>query len=116
MKLWRVAILALLVVGCSSVDKTVFETFPPRADDASVGIHVSPDTSPDVLRSAVRGTPPGRPIGTIVMKSRTAVTWKEVLTDAKVAAREMGGDAILIEDGEGPEGKATTFTATVYRR
>jgi len=111
-----IVILVLVMVGCSAVDKTVFEVYPPRPDEAPVGIYVSPETPPNLHKLAARGTPQGRPIGTIYLPTSTNGSWKEVMEEVKAAAREMGGDAILIGDGKDPGTGTAVLTATVYRR
>jgi hypothetical protein len=97
------SLLVLLLAGCTTVE-THRDTgsHSPRPDESTVAIYASPQAPREILQHPVVeiGRPEGRDIGRIRVKAMLLAPWEWSVRKAQARAREMGGTAIHVQEGD----------------
>jgi len=97
------------------------KTFAPKAKDSIIDVFVSDEEPVEVLQAL----PDGKPIATLPKGSTKiarvdtngapAAEWIAVINDAKIKARMVGGDAIVISRWGSPVVCRVVWTADVWQ-
>ena len=122
-----------LLAGCVTSQSIALgsTTYPPRPKDHVIDVYVGTDAPVNVLKSIVNPKPissvpsGAKEIGRVDTQGVPAATWGSVIADAKIRARSLGGDGIVIGQWGNPAnidaygnvqyGKALSMSVIRYR-
>lgn len=122
-----------LLAGCVTSQSIALgpTTYPPRPKDHVIDVYVDTDAPVNILMSIANPKPissiPGgaQEIGRVDTQGVPAATWDSVIADAKIRARSLGGDGIVIGQWGSPAnidahgnvqyGKELSMTVIRYR-
>jgi hypothetical protein len=111
-----------LVAGCVSSDMiaTGGKTFPPRPNDYVIDVYATTDAPVEMQKEIIdikglSSVPPGAiEIGRVDANGAPAATWEAVADDAKVKARMLGGDGLIIKAWGQPMTGVDAYGDTYY--
>ena len=110
----RIALIVGLLIA--AVDRMGRE-YPPLPEETTVAVYAVPSAPADVLRLATVGRPSGALIGKVTITGGLGRTYASGVERAQAEARELGGNAIVIEaaEHEGFIDPPLTLSVSVYR-
>ncbi len=101
MRTLTLLLLPVLLLACAT-GKAVRtgKTYPARPSDWPISVYAGSGAPPQVVMVVQSGRPSGRPIGRIQVGGPGTIRWGELVNRARVEARKIGGDEVLITKGD----------------